>query len=222
VIGRKPARTAERQRLADAVGRHRNAVEALDRVTAALGRLEREYYDETVPAAVAAKAALEEARQAAPAALVSRYLGDGDPGDAPSVTEAERRLAEAEREIAEARTARGMLADEAQRAQAAVDLARMALDGAIKAVVSASPELSALRAEFERARKRMSVLIGALAGAGVTTSRVAWTDDAFVPPAEWTAAVAALRDDPDAVLPGLPDDPEPDHADGHRGQAAAA
>lgn len=233
-MSKEPSRSPERQRLAAAIRRHADAVAALGRIGEAQERLEAEFFDVLVPAVPAARAALEDARVAAPAALVDRLLGDA-PGAGPSLAEAEAALAEAEKKLADGREARSLLAEEAARAETAVNSAQFAVGNAIRDAVASDPSLAALRAEFTRSARRALRCLQALFTAGhkigaieahglrfaIGEAAAAIGQKTFFHDSEWTAALAALRDDPDAALPGLPE-PDPDDAgDGDSTRAAA-
>jgi hypothetical protein len=122
-------------------------------------------------------------------------------------------------------------------ALAAVALAAVhALDDAVKGVVGADPARAALVAEFDRCARPALRLAMALKTAGITPAavdahgqRMAVTyvpvpigaPSAFAPDPTWVAALAALREDADALFPGLPPDEDPDAGDGTAAPAAA-
>jgi hypothetical protein len=213
------ARLPERARLAAAIERHAEAAGQLARVEAAVQKL----YDDNIASRTkiaAARRGLSIAAAGRSEILISQALGEPAP-DLPDPLECERVLSECERELDDGRKARHLLEAEAQRAKFALDLTEMGLKRAVADVVASDPALAALRAEFERCRLRLSVLIGALLGAGVTTSRVAWGESAFVPAADWVNALVALRTDADGRLPGIPPEDGPD-AGSRDGRKAAA
>jgi hypothetical protein len=219
--------------LGAAIQRHAEASAWRDHVAEAQRRLDDDYFDRRQPAVAAAEKALVEAQERAPEALVALALGEAVP-DAPSVAEAEAALAEAERKLVECRAARTLLDEEAPRAQVSVDQGRFAVDVAVAAAVAADPARAALREEFVRAARRalrcaMSLRSSGLVmgGAEAHGLRFIITDAAapvgaraFWPDAGWIVALAALRDDADAPLPGLPSD-DPDAGDGDSCAAAA-
>lgn len=150
-----------------------------------------------------------------------------------TVAEAEATLAAAKAAVDEARQARRLLSEEAERSDIAVGTARQALDAAIAAAIKADPARAALVAEFDRAARRVLRCAQRLKMIGVnrfteahglrlsiSIAAVPVGQTAFVPDRDWAAAIAALRDDPDAPLPPLPA-PEDDPA-GDAGAKAAA
>jgi hypothetical protein len=230
-----PPRSPERQRLADAIERHTAALQNHDRVTEAERKLTDEYFDVLLPAVTEAEERLAEARERAPEALVAAALGEPAP-EGPSVAEAEAALAEAGRRAAECRAARALLAAETQRAEAAVNGARFGLDTALPRAVSADLARAALLAEFRRAARRALRIARAIQTSGlrlggieahgmradIGEAVVAVGQRAFRDDPEWLAAIANLRQDPDAALPGLPPEGDPDDDAGDRDDRAAA
>lgn len=228
-----PARSIERQRLAAAIERHRNAVVQQQRVTEALSRLDAKYWDVLEPAVAAANEALMEAKARAPDALVSAALGEQQPDDSPSVEQAEAAFADIKRKVVEVKQARKILGEEAARAQSSVAFAQRDLDAAVKAAVEADAQVRASLTEFYRAARRMLRCAKSIRTAGlfvegadahglafvITEAAAPMGQRAFRDDPAWGAALAALRENADTVLPGLP--PEDLDDVGARNRAAA-
>jgi len=195
----------ERAALLAEIAKHKAAVAEHERIQAAQRRLEEEFFERLQPAVREAMDRLQEAKRARPALLVAVALGETTHG--PDITEAERLLADAQRKVAEGREARRLVEDAAERARVAVSIARSDLDAAVTAVVSASPELAALRDSYESALQRLAEAVGALKTAGHRPQWPPALDQkaAFEPSPEWAAALAALRESADTQLPGLPE-----------------
>lgn len=216
-----PARSLERTRLAAAIEAHAAAVAQAERVTAAQQRAEDAYF-ELYPAVAAAREALARAREYEPLRLVDVALGDAE--DIPGAAEAEAALEEAEQRLAEARSVRSAIRDEAGRADQAVEQTKFEIDRAVAAAVAADPARAALLAEFRRVGARALHCAQALRTAGLIVqgaeahglafriheAPTSIDKTAFRPDPGWLNAIAALREDADSVLPGLPgaeDDP---------------
>jgi hypothetical protein len=124
-----------------------------------------------------------------------------------------------------------------QRSRTAVNSARFNLDTALSAAIAADPAVDALKAEFVIAGRRLLRSAQILRTAGVNMRGIEWAGlsarigDApaaigmrgFWPHLTMQAAVAALRENPDHVLPAdvPPDDPD-DASDGDSNRAVAA
>jgi hypothetical protein len=196
--------TAKRQQLAQAIGRLKTAEAERERVEEALGRLTDQFFEDLQPQLRLTMDWLAEARRGRPGALVAMALGDAAPPGL-AIADAEAKVAAAEKTVAENREARKLLEAEAERRRVALALAQADLDDAITAVVAASPEVEALRTEFEATRQHLSHIIGALKAAGQRSQwPIALDAEAFAPNSEWAMALAALRTDAGAQLPGLP------------------
>jgi hypothetical protein len=124
---------------------------------------------------------------------------------------------------------RSLLAEEAERAAAA----RRDLDNAVSVVVSSDPAKLAAVADFFRAGRHLLHLARILKTLGINARGVEALDfglvlrigdvvrpgsggDAslYTPDPEWAAALAALREDAAAELPGLPAAEDADAGDG--------
>jgi hypothetical protein len=224
----EPPRSPERQRLAEAIDRLAAATTRAERVAEAGRRASRELFDEALPAESAAAEALAEARQRRPQAIVDRLLG-AVPSGAPTLTEAEAALRRAEERVAETREARSLLEVEASRASDALHAEQRNLGNAVAAVVEADPARDAALIEFKMVANRALRLAMALKTAGLELRDVdghglrlgvadvptpLGSSSAFRPDSAWQSALAALRKDPDAPLPGLPEPvPPPDAGD---------
>jgi hypothetical protein len=216
-------RSPERQRLAEAISCHAEAAERLRRVEEAQRRLHDEFFDRLLPAESEAREALAAAKEGEPARLVAEALGDGGAACL-SVADAEISLSKAERKVSEVRRARSLLDVEAADRGQAVEAARHRLDEAVRDAVAAAPEKAALAAEYYAGAKRTLQLARALKTIAVEIRVKAHGLQVIVendpmgmhdaslgrPDSAWAAAVAALRGDPDAPLPGLPPELEPD------------
>lgn len=199
-----PARSPERQMLADAIARYDRVAEALARLDAGLAALRS---GAPYAAHEAAEAALADAKLAAPQRLVAEALGEAVPGGQ-SVADAEKALAEAAAALATHRAA--IREVETRRAAAEAEAARAAdrRADAVRAVVVADPATARLVAAFGDAQRRLTDLRRAVLGLslpqGVATDFALdymppWPDLPTAP--LWRAAVSALRDDPDSPLP---------------------
>jgi hypothetical protein len=216
-----PPRSPERQRLFDAIQRRDDAVFQHERVNDALGKLDDELFDRLEPAVRRAQEALEEAVAAAPERLVAEALGEPAGADAgPSVTEAESALKIADQALVDARSARSILRDELRGREYQVDQAKRVVDQAVSAVVSG--EKGAVLDEFIRCSQRalrcaqilrtIGTPVQGSTGHGLmfritdAPTTVDKLGTAFRPDPDWLSATAALREDADTPLPGLPDD----------------
>src|SRR5580700_11268240 len=129
-----PARTPERQRLALAIDRHRDAVAQRERVADALTRLDDRLFEVLQPAVRGAREALEEAIKRRPDALVAEALGEPANTALPTVADAEAALEAADQKLAEARATRDLLRDEMRDREVAADRANSDLDRAVSEV----------------------------------------------------------------------------------------
>jgi hypothetical protein len=225
-----PPRSPEREKLADAISSLAQAVYEADRVEAARQKLDDRYFDELQPAAEEAREALVEAEEVSPQHLVDAVLEGKISEDATAV--ARINLRQAEVAVEQARSARRVLENEAERAQVAIGNARQALDKAVQNVVQADPAKQAVTAEFFRTGRHLLRLARVIRTMGIIAQGVAAVDiglvlrindiikpgsvnstgaSSFTRDPAWTSALAALREDADTLLPGLPptDDDEP-------------
>jgi hypothetical protein len=225
-----PPRSAERQRLADAIERHANAVAQRERVTEAQQRLDGEYFDRLQPTVAEAHEALAEARHGAPHALVEALLAD-EPAGSSAVAEAEAEFRQAEAKVAEARQARSMLRDELRGREHAADQAKRAVDAAVRAVVSSDPAKQEVLREFFATGRQVLRLARVLRTMGDVVTGISADDIGlhlrigdiampgdpnrclYTPNPEWLSALAGMSTDADQPLPGLPEpEPEPEPA----------
>ncbi len=202
-----PARGAERAALAQAIGRHADAAEALARVELARDKAAALRYS-AERAAGEAQAAIDEARNEAPGRLVDRLLsgGDGAGGEDPMVaaTAALTRAEADERTAAEAvRLLDGQVAEARQRAH----MAELNRDRCIGAVLRAEA-FPVLIARFQALRHdvaEMSLMFGEIslhAPPDFHYDAVPTFRDVSRAGADmWKGAVAALARDADAPLP---------------------
>jgi hypothetical protein len=224
-------RSQQRQKLAEAIQRHAAAEDRVQRVTSAQDRLSRQLFDVFLPAVAEAETALAQAREQAPRMLVTSLLDDRPPTRS-TVADAELELRRAEEAVAEARQASQLLTAEAHEANLGLQGARDRLDAAVRAAVSADPARDTLVAEFNRSCRRTLQLAWALTTAGVIIRDISADDlgtflhignlaqsgpvgsvSASRSDPIWAAAIARLRVDPDAELPGLPEPEVPDGGD---------
>ncbi|HXP04283.1 MAG TPA: hypothetical protein VN808_09190 [Stellaceae bacterium] len=231
-----PARSPERQALADAQERHADAVTQQERVAEAQQRTSDALYGKLLPAIERSREALAAAKTHEPRRLVDAALGK--PGTRSTVADAERELADAERRADESRRTRTLLAEEARRASDAVEAARHVLDNAVATVIASDPAKIAAVAEFFRTGRRLLRLARVIRTLNIVAPGVSADDiglfvrigdivqpgnlnsTLYRPDPAFAAALSALRDDPDVALPGLPE-PEPDDAgDGSAAEAA--
>jgi hypothetical protein len=222
--GTEPPRSPERQRLALAQQAHAAAMERQARVAEAQQRHDATYFGQIRPAVARAKEALD-----APRALLDNLLGDDQPAVRSNVADAANELAEAEAGVENARQARDMLADEASRAANSAAGAERDLTAAVNAVVATDPGKQAVVDELRRARRRFLQMQRILMTLGHGVDRFAAEDiglglriyalsepgnmgsSLFTPDGAWRMALAALREDAESQLPGLPEpQPEPD------------
>lgn len=213
------ARLPERAKLAGAIERHADAKAVLDRIEQAIDKITADRIEDRVSIS-RAREALKIAATGRSEILIAAALNE-DPPDLPDPDEAQVTLDAAEASLDASTHALRTLEDEAQRARSALGLTEIALARAVKAAVASDPALATLKAEYARTMARAARLWRALRAVDVAVFNVVERlggDDA-----EWTAALARLREDPDAVLPGLPpDEPLDDaRAGGHKRAAAA-
>jgi hypothetical protein len=217
-----PPRSPERERLATAISTLAQATYEVDRVEEARQKLDNRLFDVLNPAVTAAREALVEAEDSAPNALVDAVLAGGISEDATAVARIE--LRQAETAVQQVREARRVLENRAAQAQIDIGNARQALDRAVAAVINADPAKKALVAEFYRSGRRTLQLARAIRTMGIIAQGVEAVDigltlrigdilrpggsstgqSSFQRDPDWAAAVAALRDDADVALPGLP------------------
>jgi chromosome segregation ATPase len=211
------ARMPSRAKLAAAIERHREKADQLARVEAAIQKISDDRVNDHV-SIDSARTALKIAAAGRSEILISAALGEAPP-DLPSPEQAQATLDAAEAHLDNSRAALRTLEDEAGNARSVLDLAERALARAIEEVVAADPALATLKAEYVRAMARTAQLWRSLRSAGVIganhiVERVSGDDPT------WTAALARLRSDPDAHLPGLPPDEPLEHARAGGRQAA--
>jgi hypothetical protein len=206
-----------RAKLAACITAHAEAKAEADRVEEARSRTYDRLFDVLHPAVRLAKKALADAKQNAPQVLVDSVLGEPDP-DIMTVADAEQLVRKAEDDLAAGREARQILSDEATKAAIAAGEAERHVTAAVQAVVQASPARAALLAEYWRCAKRALRCAQALRTSGVgmqgaeghglrfviSEAAAAIGEHPFKHDAEWLAALAALREDADVTLPGLP------------------
>jgi hypothetical protein len=94
----------ERERLAQAIGRHQAAVAELERVQDAHARITDQIFEVHHPAVRTAMDTLADSKRAQPARLVAAALQETPPAGL-SVNDAEKAVADAERNLGEAREA---------------------------------------------------------------------------------------------------------------------
>jgi hypothetical protein len=236
-----PPRSPERQALSRAIEHHADAIFQHERVTDALSKIDEHVFD-LQPAVRRAREVVDQALRLAPELLVARTLGEPPDPDQPTVADAEAALKEADRALIDARSARTMLRDELRDREYQVEQAKRALDAAVKAVVASDPaKLAVMREYFASGRRalRLARIIRTFGDIAVGVSddesglhfrvgdRSALGNMGIMyrPEPAWTAALAALREDPDAELPSLPEEPEPEPAaepEAEPAEAAAA
>jgi hypothetical protein len=230
-----PARSPERQRLADAIERHAEATTQAERVAQVQRRMHDEFFSRRLPDQQAAEEALAEAREREPRRLVDAVLGvTADPTLA-TVAEAEAALAVAQQAVGDARRASPLLDEEARRAEFDVSEAARRLGQAFDEVVRSDESRSAQLGELNRLIDRALDVARGLRTGGLTAlggrkhglvlrieeePAPLGTAVLFKPDPAWLSALAALRRDPDAALPGLPDPEPPDAGDTGTAQAA--
>lgn len=200
-------RSVEREKLAQAIERHRAATERLGKIRAAASAAGETL---TRKAVAEAEAALAEARADEPRQLVARMLNEAD--DALTVAAATEALAAAT--AARDLTDRTRAALREREAAAVTDLswATAARENAIKAIVAPSASVAQLLADHHVARRRTAELAAALGFLGwrwLPPEAQHWAaipvpnraaEAAAVAP--WAAALSALESDPDTLLPG--------------------
>lgn len=213
-------RSPERARLAECIAAHADAVARLERINEALGRLNDAFFGELQPMVRKAMDRLAEAKLNEPQRFVDEFLGEAQAGGAPSLADAEKALREAESAVEHARQARKLLAEEAVRAERSVAFAESRLNEAVDAAACA--ESAALLPHFAKCLQQLAEAAAPLlslpstvmppnvsgwhSGGGVNIRIECDKPDPAV--AAW---LAALREDTDTVLPGLPP-PEPSDA----------
>jgi hypothetical protein len=208
----------ERARLAAVIERHREAAGQLARIEQAIIKIADGRVNDRI-ALGRAHEALKIATAGRSEILISAALGE-EPPDLVSPAEAKAMLVSAEANLDTSRDTLTLLEDEANRARSALWLIETTLKTSIADVVAADPKLAALRDEFERCRRHMSALLGAMRGAGYPASLIGWHPAAFEPDPVWVSAIERLRTDPDAKLPDPPPD-EPHDVHGRDGRKAA-
>jgi hypothetical protein len=217
-----PPRSPERERLAVAISTLAQCTYEADRVEEARQKLDERFFDVLQPAVTAAREALTEAEELAPNALVDAVLEGGISEDATAV--AKINLRQAEVAVEQTRSARRVLENRAQDAQIDIGNARRNLDAAVAAVIQSDPAKKAVVSAFFAAGRRTLQLARAIRTMGIIAQGVEAVDigltlrigdilkpggsntgqSSFQRDPDWAAAVAALRDDADVALPGLP------------------
>ena len=124
--GAEPVRSPERQRLAERIAAHAEAVQRTERVGEAWRRVD-DQLTQLRSAVRAAEEALADARANAPQQLVEQVLGEAA-DDGPTVAQAEAQLRDARARLAEARRTRALLSTEATKADIAERISRKSLD----------------------------------------------------------------------------------------------
>jgi hypothetical protein len=192
------ARSGARSKLAAAISRHRATQEMLLRLGGALPRA----YDEWSACASAVDTATEKLAEA-------RRAGADLDVDAVKIAVVE--LEQAQAGLDRARRVRTALEEEQAQAERDLTTRRYELRSALAEVVSSSEAIRRLVAEHDAARARVDAAATALRFLGpllVPEDLKHW--DAInrpFPPTQqllpdWSAALAALEQDPDATLPG--------------------
>lgn len=215
--------TEPRQHLAAAIERHAAAEARVGRIAAAQAKAAELSHAKFLEIE-AAEAALAEARDAEPRRLVSELLGD-DPDPGPTQADVARELNDAKAAREALAAARETLTAERQAADFSLNLARLARDEAIAAVLQTAPGVAEMLAEFDAAGRRYATLRQALRWLS-SQPRDALTplqrgrldlhvDSLAADPAailaQWEPALASLQLDAAAPLPG-DDDPNPQEA----------
>jgi hypothetical protein len=152
-----PARTPDRQRLADAIDAHRGATEAHSRGVQAIEALRDELYEKLRPELGACKERLEDARAGEPFRLTQRLL-DSEPdesGGADPVADAERALDKAQQAVDRAHEGRQLLEIELGERDRQLNMARHNLDTAVAHAISTDPLKDQLVSEFFRVGKHL-------------------------------------------------------------------
>jgi hypothetical protein len=200
----------DRPALAAAISAHDAAAERLDRVRSALDRATPPW--QAAERLEAAEAALAEARQTHAATAVARLLGD--PSSPDPVTPAAAAYAKAEAALAEARQTHDLLTTQLADAGRAEAWHRARLGAAVGDALRASPEVAALAEAFAAAQYRLADLRAALRAVSAANgipevfrfwdAQHGYRDDQLPSIAAWRDAIAALAEDPNTPLPGLP------------------
>jgi cellobiose-specific phosphotransferase system component IIA len=128
-----PPRSPERQRLAEAIQAHSDAIDRAARVNDAQQRVDDQLFNQLQPAVRAAQKAIDEAHAIAPEMLIDSVLRNESVVGGMTVAQSQAALAEAEQKVAEARLARALLAKESERAQIAIGTALRELSSAVNA-----------------------------------------------------------------------------------------
>jgi hypothetical protein len=206
-----PARSAERQRLAEAIERLSEARADLARLAAARAKTPQPW--QVSGEVEAARAALDEARADEPERLVGQLLGEEAHGADP-VAVANAALREAEAKLTRSREVRSLLDERERAATSALEAAEGAVRTARAAVLQADPAVVALLAGHREAQRRAAEIaasLGHVGATGIPHAHRHWDDQRhefatrdLSAAATWAAAVAALATDPDAPLPGDP------------------
>jgi hypothetical protein len=161
-----PQRTAERQKLAEAIEQHARAVQRLEHVREAWSRLRLNEAGADREKAQAERA-LADARERAPRLMVAQLLG-GQTEAAVSVEDAAAALAAATQAVEDAAQARTLLLEEERAAEQAIEWASGRRRDAINEVLRMSQEVGQLCARIEATRQLLHDLTWALSAVGLT------------------------------------------------------
>jgi hypothetical protein len=208
-------RSPEREALAEAVERHREASQRLQRLRAALGQARRDSTDRFI-AAESAERELNEAKRREPHRRAAELLGEVAPSGV-SAAEAQRALTEARVAYDEVKDVAGVLEAEIGGiggAEFHVASMQSGVERALAAVIAVDPALGELVAAFDAARAEVAALSAVLRFLGLTRlPRNLQTWDVVnrpLPPRPplvpmWKDAIdALLRGEVDASQPGSP------------------
>jgi hypothetical protein len=228
-IVRGPPRSSEHQRFAEEQSRRRADEERLQLVEEAASRELEKRIDLNQRLLPAAKDALEAARADAARVLVAVLLADEEPGPS-AVAIALDEVARLERREGEAEERKRVLEPELRQAREVVRHpdALAPLNKALKAMLESEPVVMALRARRDRYYRcglrdaRILRTLGlddhyelhdAETGQRLRTDDIPLpigASSAFRPEPAFAAWLAALRQDPDALPPALPETEPPD------------
>jgi hypothetical protein len=207
-----PPRSAERQALAEAVERHREASERLQRLRAALGQARRDSTDRFI-AAESAERELTEAKRREPHRRAAELLGEVAPSGV-SLAEAQLALTEARAAYDETKDVAGVLEAEIGGiggAEFRVSHTQSAVERALGAVIAADPAIAWLTEAFDAARAEVAALSAVLKFIGLVQlpdHLQSWfAENRPLPPR--SPLVPAWRDAIDALLRGEVDTPLP-------------
>ena len=203
------SRSAEREHLAQAIERHRAAVEECDRIKQALEKHGDEVWWPAQKALEAAQKSLAELQATEARALAAQYLGDE--AEATKLADARRALEEARAAVDRSELVRLGLAQRAREAEKELEWAKLRLDDAYNKAVAADDAIPALIARYEAARKTVAELETVMEVArryfaypyGDTYGHPArrFEDLSQAEATAWRDSLARLREDADAPLP---------------------